>query len=291
MKTQTHTVHFKVDFEGMTRLIRSVWSEGNYGKATNLLDGCGVPNEYWGDIISGKLKMVDADPENPGIEGDLAEDDWKPDPANSQYGIYPTIEEMPALAQRAMELRSIYEEDVRIKARSYKEAIATSINALEKIRLAKEAKTEFPLYIMEEIELDTLVNVILSGRLARSIEPEERYRAQTIVDSYIRRQMELDKIETVEQDKEFKNPYGAISKDGKFYPCGWMEHDWLFDRLSTTKDNAHEDGWVFVSKELLSGKTIMTVKALEPTQKQIDAIFDYCQVHGMENYPDWIEEE
>lgn len=83
----TKTVHFKVDFEGLTRMVRTYWAEGEYTLALSIMTDSGIPINHAHDVIRGKLKMIQC-PNDPDA-GELTEDDWQPEDFVCYMGRYP----------------------------------------------------------------------------------------------------------------------------------------------------------------------------------------------------------
>ncbi len=77
-KTQTRSVCFTVDFEGMTDRVREFWMERKYAYAVNLLvRGFHQSETNALRILAGELRMIDAPEGKPGVDGSLAPDAWK----------------------------------------------------------------------------------------------------------------------------------------------------------------------------------------------------------------------
>ena len=58
MANETTMLHFRVDGEGLTNLIRQTWAEGRLSIALNLCEDSGCPPQYHIDLCTGNLKIV-----------------------------------------------------------------------------------------------------------------------------------------------------------------------------------------------------------------------------------------
>lgn len=276
--THVEEVYFKVDFEGMTHLIRDIWSEGRYTVAIDILDSMNIPPEFHEDIIHGKLKIIQ-DPDGiEGVTGTLAHDNWKVNLDQCAFGFYPKFIDMPNMAEKMVTYYREYESKVIRDARMLYNDYMESFHALDKERMANEF-FQYPERIQEEIDPD---GNVVNGRFMPLL-PNPRLNLPS-VEEFVERQLELDKIETVEPDPNFKSKYGIITDDGKFYGCGWMEHDWLCNRLGKSKDDAM-NVWIIISKR--GGSTdfndiIFETFARSITQRQMDTVFEFCLAHELE---------
>lgn len=81
------TVHFRVDYDGLTQLVRDFWAEGEYTQALAIMTESGISVENAHDVIRGKLKMAPY-PEDED-QGWLVPDDWQPNLAACLWGKYP----------------------------------------------------------------------------------------------------------------------------------------------------------------------------------------------------------
>ena len=72
MNTTTRKVHFTVDPDGITQLIRDAWAERNYSRALKLtMEGFGISIDQALRVISGQKRFVSKN----GIDFDLADDE------------------------------------------------------------------------------------------------------------------------------------------------------------------------------------------------------------------------
>lgn len=107
------------------------------------------------------------------------------------------------------------------------------------------------------------------------------------IDVFLAHQRVLDKRSTPAPDPNCESEDGWILPDGKFYGCGYMEHIWLADRLGKEEKEAEKAGWIKISHGVDGRLYIQRLDtAREPTQKQIDTMFTWCEKHKAK-LPDW----
>lgn len=82
---------------------------------------------------------------------------------------------------------------------------------------------------------------------------------------------------------------GWLSPDGRFYPCGWMEHMATLDRLKRTGTQADRQGWIKIQRGEAYSSYYTHDTGAPPTQRQIDMLFDWFTEKG-ETLPAWITE-
>lgn len=295
------TVHFRVDFEGLTQMVRDYWAEGSYSLALSIMVESNIPINYAHDIIRGKLKMTQ-DPDEPeGVGGMLAEDNWQPNNAVCYMGKYPDPEDYKWFklihrygTEGLNELRQLANWAV--------DAMNNSTYSLDKIKILKEVK-RVPEEIYEYFNIPdpktihtgdlyeptiNLNSVDMSWSEAASQIRTDRLNplpGLTDLDSWIKRQLELDKMPKPKPDKTFSKPLGWILPTGKFYSCEFMEHDWLASQIGNSpnfsKTMAHQMGWIEITHPLGQPTQFKIIYGdKEPTQKQLDTLFDWKQKYG-----------
>lgn len=281
------TLHFKVDFDGVTKLLRDMWSEGSYHRAMRTLNELGLPSDIQESVIHGRAKLAQ-DPDGiDGVDGIVIDDVWTPRLANCAYGVYPAFDELSNLERKLQEYRAKYFVFLEFEFYKLKEKAARSFSGIEldEIRLWFSAMPdEFvaTLPLNEQAFLTTFLRVGYVAEMAGYFD------AQRDVDVYVAHQLELDEKPTPEQDKEMISQFGWILPDGKFYPCERTDHVWLADRLDKTEADAELAGWVKIGTDM-HGKPYLYEGEKRATQKQLDAVMDWCLVHGMTYLPDWIK--
>lgn len=90
------------------------------------------------------------------------------------------------------------------------------------------------------------------------------------VEKYVKHQLELDKKPLPDPDSKAR--LGWISPDGKLYPCGWMEHGWLAERLGETITKTDTLGWILISHPANRPDDLLVFCDKESTQAQRDAL-------------------
>lgn len=304
------TVHFRVDFEGLTRMVREYWAEGSYTLALSIMTDSGIPIDEAHDIIRGKRKMTqDPDGKN-GVDGMIADDNWQPSGAVAYMGKYPD-----PLDNGWFRLIHRYGTEglkqLRYDAEWAAEAMNASSYSLDKIRILEQVKhvpDEIYEYFdipkpdtihtgeLRELPVDRLDTIDYSWTAAAAQLREERLKNAPApmgvsvpglpdVDEFIKRQIELDHMPKPEPDTTFSRPLGWIILTGKFYSCEWMEHDWLASKIGNSpnmdKTMAHNFGWIQITHPMNQPRNFQVIYgAKEPTQKQLDTLFDWEQVYG-----------
>lgn len=251
MKTQT--VHFTVDPDGITRLIRDMWAEGSYEKALNVLGSmaCGVviPQGIQYDIIRGKKKFANynGDPD----QFCIIVDNWKP-----RDGDYPD----PEPSKLAAFLKKRADEEFKVEATT----------------------TGFDFTAMKRFggydTIEQMNQALLIQRNISKIDP--------LADMHSREERERNG--KPKPDTELESKAGWILPNGKFYAClTAMEHVWLASQFGKTEKQAEDAGWIKINHGLLNDTNILHFKP--PTQKQLNTLFDWCEKHKV-SMPEWATE-
>jgi len=132
---------------------------------------------------------------------------------------------------------------------------------------------------------DNAIDECLSKRDKISELPKEL----GLLDKYVAQQEAQLVLKDIppEPAKDFSAENGWIDPEGRFYTCGMIEHDFLAERMGKkTKDL--EKTYVRVSVNPMSGyRSSLQFVGRHLTQKQKDAIWDWCQIHN-EKCPDWV---
>lgn len=100
----------------------------------------------------------------------------------------------------------------------------------------------------------------------------------TNMEVYLAHCRELDSRPTPPPDTKLEHEDGWVLPDGKFYPCGYMEHIWLAEKLGKPEREAEKAGWVKISHGL-DGTLYIHRGERDVTQKQINTVFDWCTKH------------
>lgn len=75
---------------------------------------------------------------------------------------------------------------------------------------------------------------------------------------------------------------GWLDRKGKFYPCEFMGHEREAAKLGSDGRELEISGWIRVSNaEFLSPRFYPGARIPPPTQKQMDAIWSFCEKEGV----------
>lgn len=276
-------------------------------------------------LVTGKKKLVYADCDDAEEKSifNLSGDDWKPSGAYTGMKV-PTVAdvfEQSQLFQNNKEALQLLRE-VSVLAHSAKGIKSRKggmgftakgspkgwINARDVVELicrvfpapSSEQWEDFWSKYGEEVgdikgedefaSLETMVSAITNSVTTQEKDQKElaaRWSPTTAtnIDVYLAHERELSERPAPKPDSTVSADDGWITPDGKFYPCGYMEHVWLADKLGKEEREAEKAGWVKISHGL-EGKLYIHKGEREPTQKQLDTLFDWCQKHKVV-LPDW----
>lgn len=271
-------LYFKINFEGMTGLIRDIWAEGNFHKCLDVLDSfMDVSQKDREDIIRGKRKLAQDPDGKDGVDGLVVDDNWQPNLDHCAYGIYPDPKEMPEITRKLYTYKSLYLRYAIPEARRLLDERKTCVNGPRLAEIDMHMNM-FPDEVFETLGFDR-----------DHLKYQDYYEENPInnklgidLDAYIKRQLELDKMPMPKPDKDFSQPLGWILPTGKFYSCGYMEHDWLAGKIgnspSFSRTEAAKMGWIEITHPLGQENNFeIYFGAKEPTQKQLDTLFDWQQ--------------
>lgn len=267
-KAIVETVHFTVDPDGLTRLVRDIWAEGNYKKALGILEaakyGEPLPIAVQHDIIRGKNKF--ARYRNQRDSFCIKADRWK----SSKGTRYPDPDEIPEIASKVAKL----EDDLAFYKRP------TDVPEEEEVEKPKKVLPDvsrLPKRFAGYASLDEMNMALLMKRNLPT------------VDQYLADAASRDEREAAgkpKPDRALSAEMGWVVPDGKFYAClTKQEHIWLCHQFGLTESAAEKLGWIKITKDLLDKNHIFK-GAKEPTQKQINTVFDWCEKHNYE-LPEW----
>lgn len=268
------SLHFTVDPDGLTRLVRDMWAEGNYDKCLNVLgaskSGGPLALDVQYDIIRGKKRFANWKGERD--QFCIEKDDWKPskiafypDPAPSRLasalqkksdkdsereisralGGYSEPEEVKTVARPARVQRRI--------VKRYKMQMFGGYSSLEEMNMAYLAKRNIP---------------TIDDQIAAMHSRDEREGKKPL------------------PDRKLSTRMGWILPNGGFYSClTKMEHVWLAAQFGKTESQAENAGWIKTTVGL-TGETHIFKGEKEPTQKQINTVFDWCEKYKV-TLPHW----
>lgn len=307
------TVHFRVDFEGLTQICRDFWAEGEYSKALAIMTESGISLKDAHDVIRGKLKMIQFPGGKEGVEGTLAKDNWEPNLGLCMWGKYPDPTDTSYF--RMIErygVKGLSEKRQILESTIY--ALQECVYSPDKERLIKDLKTQriddeiakfFNLPTIKQLEIkykpkmlswdrdryDSFADQLIDNNAVPMTWSSNLPPHISDVDAYIKRQLELDKI--TEKPKPCNPPQrtGWLSPKGEMFACNYNEHLWLADLLGYTGIQIEKEGWVKLHYTLLKPNKLLVDKGnpkKQLTQKQIDALWDWATHNKVD--PEYIGE-
>jgi len=257
---ETGTVHFGVEFAGLTRIVRDMWMSGQWLQALDLLEvGCGLPRKVAEAVLRGERRLAQDPHGEPHVDGLVIADDWTP-PAG-----YVMPRDLPAHTEKLSQW-----------AREY-------FNYLSGVVACAHQEGEHHDWAWLPAEFVETLPPDLQGYVrGERAEPD----APPLVDAYLEKMAALERRPTPRPDAEYASDTGWILRDGSFYPCGRMEHTWLAERLGQGRDA--DEFWVKVGCSPFDNKTLWP--PFEPrrpaTPEQKDAVIEWCAVHTV-SPPEW----
>lgn len=266
--TKTTKVHFTVDPDGLTSLVRDMWGEGNFSKCLSILEiakhGDPIPVAIQHDIIRGKKRFAR-------VKGSrskfcIKEDNWEP----SNFSYYPDPASLPKLAEKVRGLELDAEDRHAVERREeMEEECGADIMAAA---AARGMKRFGGFDSLEEMNQALLIQ-----------------RNLPTLDEVLQAQDSRDKRESQgkpKPDRKLEAWAGWIRPDGLFYAClTKMEHIWLAGQFDLSEQQAEGKGWIKITRDL-TGQTYIFKGKQEPTQKQINTVFDWCEKHK-HPLPEW----
>lgn len=267
----TSTVHFTVDPDGITRLIRDMWREGSFDKAFNVLSsmsaGEPIPIDKQYGIVRGNLKFsrFQGDPD----QFCIVSDNWKP--RDTDY--YPDPE--PAKLAAYLEKRA----DQKAKREWYR--------SLRGEQRQDEPNTDEPTVRFEGEVVKPMKMFAGYGSVEEMNMAFAFQKSVPTVDETVAAMRSRDERDgKVRPDTTLVSEMGWVLPNGKFYPClTKMEHIWLAGQFNLTETQAEQKGWVKITRDFLGERFIHQGK-ISATQKQINTVFDWCEKHKAK-LPDW----
>lgn len=269
--SKTQTVHFTVDPTGLTRLVREMWAEGSYDKCLNLLaatkHGEPLPIAVQYEIIRGKKRfaLFNGDPDSFCIEAD----DWKPG-AGSRYPD-PEPSKLAAWLKEQSRLETDREMARILRGRGIEDDIDDEGEPRRTITAPKMMKR-----FAGFDSLDDMNHAMLMKRNIPTID-------ETVAAMHSRDERDGKKPRP---DLTLSAEMGWLLPDGKYYAClTKMEHVWLAAQFGKTEAQAEYAGWIKTTKDLMGERHIFKGKR-DPTQSQLNTLFDWCEKHKAK-LPDW----
>jgi hypothetical protein len=280
-EASSQTVCFKIEGEHLTRLARTLWAdELETTKALNLLvDGLqGITEAQAISILTGENKLVGCN--------DL---DMVPDGATeTEYGNKLALKDI-LRRQEEKKAKAAWEQRLFLDVATHNTVPMGSPYGLCHVpkcmtepytdvcgRPNWKLKEKFTFENIEQyatgqqFSRDLLTKVPNPVQLGNDPEPSKR----------------PDPIE----DKELKSESGWITEDGRFFGCAYMEHDAIAQDMGFEVKDV-ESRWIRISKGFGSvGRSPFMHQGIQPSQRQLDVLFDWCQKHN-ETFPTDIFED
>lgn len=300
----TRKMHFSIDGEWLTNLVRQVWVEGDMAKAMHILsEGFPeMPETTRMAIIMGKKKLVGTD------RMTIEDDDCK-----ESCGIpIVSMEEQIAAKERKLQER---EEALRIREEWEAGETETMSSPWGLIKVPRSMCEKgyrvsgMPYYFIKCRKGEEYSEAM--DRFAEMF-PEEVEDAKARTQHCMSERRQQDYLRALGMDaanlkassdavlreltrprqapvwdRELHSLNGWITPDGKFYGCGFMGHIGLAADMGTTEGEI-ERSWVKVQdpQDPLAlipregGLCFMGVHDRTITQAQYDTMFAWCQKHG-----------
>lgn len=295
------SARFVITGEFITQQARTFWQEGQFEGAVDLLKCCdGMNMEQCMGIIMGTHKLTG---QNDSIL--LVEDTWeKPDEYPSLSDVLRAAGEGPELQERrrkeAFEIAAQFaklERDTTAgwctgedaeTMKGMRPAILRLLKSEDETdRMIDEARQSIQSRVEEKRpaaldtpRLDPLVEVAAMARtnmMMAGMDPDSVPSIDAL----------LNRGSTIKPTlcSDMSAPSGWLLPDGKYYPCGAMEHVGLAETLlkddvskeANSERLAEKRGWIKISKAPILGFHCTAFK--KATAKQLTKLWDYCQKH------------
>jgi len=142
-----------------------------------------------------------------------------------------------------------------------------------------------------EEEVDSSTDFYILHRLATGGDPL----------GYVKLRTEMEKWKLPAPDLDMKSQAGYVLPDGTFYPCIYMAHNWLVNKLaaelklqSSDPEKDAEQKWHWVRLNTMAdGQTHIQWSPEEerkkPTRKQMDAVMKWASIHKAQ-LPEWFKD-
>ena len=270
---ETRTVHFKINFPALTKIIRDEWCDWNLEWALEALKGATVgleDNDVRLGILTGDYKMV-ADPDNPNFGMIEEDEDWKPQSDRCRFGIFVDPKTYSRGSEKILKAGGKALQKNKGKILGVLTYVSKQIYQLDCQSMLREIYTDFDKEDWELCGIPYAINMYSNQytgdieywidfdllkdffnlediKSTCKIKPEKTfnpipgleqpellveddslgtYAHSADVDGYIQKMLELDNKNLPKHDPDCKSKNGYITPDGRFYPCGYMEHSWL----------------------------------------------------------------
>ncbi len=289
----TQIVHFTVEGEFVMEKARALWTEGLPDKALKLIRCLqGITYEQALSVLEGRAKLT----------GD----------SNTGIGMEPDDTKMPTLAEILQAQREAHD-DARDEVADLVEMAIGEVVGIpspgglrevprrktERAGLAQRSRLRKPYNWEEILEPGEKPVRIYRERddvfPARKVQvrktkpaPAKKDALQDIADRWRILLDDARPIPPPSPEKTITSNTGWLSRDGKFYPCRWMEHVSMAIRLGDEEGSLERKGWVKLAMH--NGKQMFWgffEPEPPPTDDQRRMVGDYCTANGLK-LPYWM---
>jgi hypothetical protein len=295
MAETAQIVHFTVEGEFVMEKARDLWREGLPDKALRLIRCLqGITYDQALDVLEGRAKLT----------GD----------SNVGVGMEPDNTEMPTLAEILQKQREDHDQARDEVADLVEMAIGETVGVpsptglrdvprrkTERSGLAGRSKLRAGYSFEDNPQPGTKPIRIYRERDDVTLDPKPKVRVRKTVPKedpiagIANRWKELLEdarpIPPPSPEKTITSNTGWLSRDGKFYPCRWMEHVSMAIRLGDEEGSLERKGWVKLAMH--NGKQMFWgffEPEPAPTDDQRRMVGDYCAQNGLK-LPYWMRKD
>ena len=287
----SYTVHFRIEGEWLTDLVRSLWAdEGEPEKAINILQAA-FPTMEQGDmvaILTGSKQLTGMSDDENGL--DLVPDTT----TESKYGNSLGLKQRFSVLQAALKEKT--EEAADMTQFAVHDTVgvpsAKGLVVVPRRRTRMGGLTGSQVYLDPDVDLETIPHYECRAILGMPYGTKDGSLDET----------EKKGLRGLWEAKEEEKPgpppepfytittdTGWLSPDGKFYPCAYQGHVSLAYELGFDVHRLETFGWLKFQRSdifwnFLDGK-------FKPTQQQIDLVWDWCQADLSRKRPFWLPGE
>jgi len=295
---KTRTLRFTVTGSFLTRHVRDLWTEGRYELALDMLDCLdGLTPAIRFGVIRGTWGLTD--------DSTAIPDDWKPDLSWCHLRQYPDPERLAGLAEQGV--------DLAVEVKRLQDlvcSLAVGYRRTRPIRAVVEVLEDLletlPDEVLERNGVSRRTFLDLPGRRVTGVvygSNEEGWTRGSKqfpgwspagvpkVEDYIERQLDLDKLPCPDPEGVKTSDNGYITPDGAYYPCRWMEHNWLADRLKEERE-IDEAKLIKVANSQINPEILgmyLPSDDFIPTPRQYETALAWCLAWHAE-IPSWLRE-
>lgn len=267
-------VHFTINFDWLTDYIRSLWSEGSYTLALATLESCEIEGAEARRIIMGQRRMAQDPDGEIGVAGMVIDDTWTPDLSACWLGYYPDPRDTTHF-KTIERYGAKYLEDKKSEILILINALAETTYYFDKVRIYEQLEV-----IPDEVY--SFLGFKRPERVQKTFRNPVGFNID--LDSYLSRQLEMDKTTKESLHPQPHARTGIMSPDGDLYACKYNEHRWLIELLGLgSQDEAELAGWIVFSYSLMAVNELIVIFGPErPTPKQIDALMEWATFYKLD---------